>query len=252
MCQSIDRCLAPLASIASQGSLTTQENLCSLNVSAPRCCGRDALDSDHADSTEAISTSGNKDIVLERQESRREARRLEQRQSRKEERQQDAQDARREERKAERCNSSASADQSSNVKFEGSSRTNLLPTIRFPDDSATVKSEPSIPLFAEGSVSMPGTPGSKTSGSNSRERNDVAMDMTTTGISTGVVDPMSTDPALSTSFSSTGTAVDPAAMEALAQRANAIFFQVMEMNLAYEEATAGAKAAKAKSGQVSG
>ena len=59
-------------------------------------------------------------------------------------------------------------------------------------------------------------------------------------------------PETSTEFAATGSAVDPAAMEALAQRANAIFFQVMEMNLAYEEATAGAKAAKAKSGQVSG
>ena len=59
-------------------------------------------------------------------------------------------------------------------------------------------------------------------------------------------------PETSTEFSPTGSSVDPAAMEALAQRANAIFFQVMEMNLAYEEATAGAKAAKAKSGQVSG
>jgi len=55
-----------------------------------------------------------------------------------------------------------------------------------------------------------------------------------------------------TEFSTTGTPVDGDPLEALAARANSIFLQVMEMNLAYEEATAGTKAAKAKSGQVSG
>lgn len=49
-----------------------------------------------------------------------------------------------------------------------------------------------------------------------------------------------------------GTDVDTAGFDALAGRANAMYLQIMEANIAFEEKTAGNKAAKAKSGQISG
>lgn len=47
-----------------------------------------------------------------------------------------------------------------------------------------------------------------------------------------------------------GSAVDGAGMEALTARANALFFQIMDLNMTFEEKTGGQKAAKNKSGQV--
>ncbi|MEP3636089.1 MAG: hypothetical protein ABJM43_19790 [Paracoccaceae bacterium] len=49
---------------------------------------------------------------------------------------------------------------------------------------------------------------------------------------------------------SSGSSVDGAGMEALTARANALFFQIMDLNMTFEEQTGGQKAAKNKSGQV--
>lgn len=58
------------------------------------------------------------------------------------------------------------------------------------------------------------------------------------------------DLATNASEASSGTAVDSAGMEALTARANALFFQIMDLNMTFEEKTGGQKAAKNKSGQV--
>jgi len=106
--------------------------------------------------------------------------------------------------------------------------------------SGTIDTQPTdtVPL---GEVAV------KTTGSNNSDPQNQLLRST-------IMEPTaaSTTGATADSLASTGTAVDTSAMSALADRANALFYQVMEMNLAYEEATAGAKAAKAKSGQVSG
>ena len=45
--------------------------------------------------------------------------------------------------------------------------------------------------------------------------------------------------------------VDRGAAEDLADRANALYYQVMDMNMDFQESTAGAKVAKDQSGKVS-